>query len=60
MSAIVGQVAAAVGAVKMMAGLKDGDLSLPGEAEMDGRGPVPGAPFDEYEYEQLRIRTGHA
>ena len=24
-----------------------GDLSLPGETEMDGRWPVPGAPFDE-------------
>ena len=36
-----------------------GDLSLPGERRKPFR-PVRGCPFDEYEYEQLRMRTGHA
>jgi hypothetical protein len=31
-----------------------GDLSLRGETEMDGRWPVPGAPFDEPQQEARR------
>jgi hypothetical protein len=31
-----------------------GDLSLPGETEMDGRWQVPGAPFDEPQQEARR------
>jgi hypothetical protein len=31
-----------------------GDLSLQGETEMDGRWPVPGAPFDEPQQEVRR------
>ena len=31
-----------------------GDLSLPGETEMDGRWPVQGCPFDEPQQEARR------
>ena len=36
-----------------------GDLSLRGERRKKSV-KVSGCPFDEYEYEQLRMRTGHA